>query len=82
MPAERKWVYWHRVTWVADWVDDGTKVGSLIGLKGKDIGCMKMVFDEERKSLDLKEYIKLEFLGRMLRTATAKEVHDAFKDGV
>jgi hypothetical protein len=79
MTRERKWVYWHRVIQVEEWAKKDIKLGSLLGLKGKDTGCMKIVWSEDTKSFDLKMYCKLKFLGRLLRTATAKEVHETFE---
>lgn len=81
MAKERKWVYWHRVIWADNETEEGAelKVGNLLGLNGKTPSCARMVTDEAKKSIDLKDYVKLKFVGRMLRTATAKEVHDAFE---
>jgi len=78
MSAERKWVYWHRVIKVEEWAKEEIQLGSLLGLKGKDVGCMKMVFDEKTKSLNLKMYCKLKFIGRLLRSTPPKEVVKEF----
>jgi hypothetical protein len=77
MARERKWVYWHRVMSVID--EDKLKVGQLLGLEGKDEACMRLAWNEQKKTFEMKDCTKLIFLGRMLRTATGKEVHDAFE---
>lgn len=82
MSVERKWVYWHRVIHVEEWAKDDIQIGSLLGLKGKDTGCMKMVWSEETKSFNLKMYCKLRFLGMLLRTAKPEEVVKQFGPAV
>ena len=81
MPRERKWVYWHRITWADNECEEGAelKVGSLLGLRCRETQCARLVRDDKKKSIDIKDYVKLKYLGRMLRTATAEEVHNAFK---
>jgi len=74
MSAEKKWVYWHRVIFVEEWAKDEIQLGSLLGLKGKDTGCMKLVRDEKTQSFDLKMYCKLKFIDRLLRTTAPEEV--------
>ncbi len=78
MTVGRKWVYWHRVIHVEEWAKEDIKLGSLLGLNSKDTGCMKMVWDEQRQTYDLKMYCKLMFLGRLLRTALPEEVANTF----
>jgi len=77
---EKKWVYWHRITWADNECEEGAqlKVGELLGLDHKDTHCARLVRKESTKSIELVDYVKLEFLGRMLRTATAEEVVAAF----
>lgn len=80
MTVERKWCYWHRVIWVDNDTEEGAvlKLGSLIGLNGKTPSCARMVMDDKKKSINLKDYVKLKFLGRLLRTATPEQVVELF----
>jgi hypothetical protein len=80
MAAGRKWVYWHRVIETFD--EKNYPLGSLLGLNGKETEVAGFVEIGEGKQfhLDLKMRAKVKYLGRMLRTTTAKEVHDAFAD--
>jgi hypothetical protein len=80
MSAFKKWVYWHRVIWADNDSEKGAelKLSSLLGLNGKTPSCARMVTDDVKKSIELKDYVKLQYLGRLLRTATAEEVVAAF----
>ncbi|MFA5378077.1 MAG: hypothetical protein WC455_20160 [Dehalococcoidia bacterium] len=83
MARQKKWVYWHRVTWADNDCEEGAelKVGQLLGLDHRDTQCARLVRKESTKSIDIVDYVKLEFLGRMLRTASAEEVVTAFPKG-
>jgi len=62
--------------------DEKYPVGSLLGLNTKETEVAGFVEIGEGANfhIDLKILAKIKFLGRMLRTATAEEVHDAFKE--
>jgi len=76
MSVGRKWVYWHRIIWADNECEEGAqlKVGELLGPNHKDKQCARLVRKESTKSIDLVDYVKLQYLGRMLRTATAEEI--------
>jgi hypothetical protein len=84
MPREKKWVYWHRITWADNQCEEGAqlKVGTLLGLDHKDTQCARLVRKESTKSIDIVDYVHLQFLGRLLRTASPEEVVAAFGPAV
>jgi hypothetical protein len=76
MPVHKKWTYWHRVIWADNDCEQGAqlKVGSLLGLTHRDTSCCRLHRDEQKKSFVLVDYVKLQYVGKLLTTATPEEV--------
>jgi len=47
--TKRKMIYWHRVIHVEDWANNDMKVGTLIGLDGKETELAKIIEDTNDK---------------------------------